>query len=79
MSFVSIHDSGQGGGRLRVDSYFNGLAYNFSFGEAGSPMRNIYLQGDDAAHIRAEFDAWENREPEKPSRHIWLEILGPYL
>lgn len=78
MSFVNIHESGTGSEKFQVDSYYNGLAYNFSFGQAGTPMRNIFLQGDDAVSIRDDFDAWESREPEKPNRDIWLALIDPY-
>lgn len=76
---ATIHKSGNGADKLEVTSYHNGLSYNFAFGEAGSPMRNVYLQGDDASQIRDEYDAWEEREPEKPCRDIWLALLDPYL
>ena len=79
MSFVNIHTSGQGSEKLAVDSYYNGLAYNFSFGEAGSPMRNVYLQGDDAAYTRERFDHWEAKSPDKPTREIWLTLIDDYL
>lgn len=79
MAFVTIHDSGDGSERIRVDSYFNGGAYNVSFGQAGTPMRNVFLQGDDAAEFRDQFDAWETREPETPSRDIWSALIDPYL
>lgn len=79
MAFVTIHKSGTGGEQFTVDSYHNGLAYNFSFGCAGTPMRNVYLQGDDAAQIRDEFDALESDDPERESRDIWLELIDPYL
>lgn len=79
MQAVTIHKSGAGADKFEVVSYGNGLAYNFMFGEAGSPMRNVYLQGDDALQIRDEFDAWEEREPEKLTRDIWLDLLDPYL
>ena len=79
MNVVKIHSSGAGADKFEVTSYGNGLGYNFSFGEAGAPMRNVYLQGDDAAQIREKFDAWEEREPEKLTRDIWLDLLDPYL
>lgn len=76
---VRIHESGYGGEKLTVDSYQNGLGYSVSFGEAGSPMRNIYLQGGDAARLRNDFDVMGCNEPEKPTRDIWLALLDPYL
>ena len=76
---ITIHESGHGGEKLQVVSYGNGLAYNFCFGEAGAPMSNVFLQGEDALNIRDEYDLWENREPEKLCRDIWLELLDPYL
>lgn len=79
MSFAKIHESGEGSDKLTVDSYWNGAAYNFSFGQAGTPMRNVFLQGDDAAQIRAEYDTREAQEPETLCRDIWLDLLDPYL
>lgn len=79
MQRVTIHESGAGAERLEVVSYGNGLSYDFRFGQAGSPMRNVFLQGDDALQIRDEFDAWEEREPEAPPRDIWLNLIDPYL
>lgn len=79
MSFVTIHKSGTGGDKFVVDSYYNGGAYNFSFGGDGSCLRNIFLQGDDAAEIRKEFDLWRNVEPKKPYRDIWLSLIDLYL
>lgn len=79
MAYVTIHDTGHGGDRFKVDSWFNGLAYNFHFGEAGSPMRNVYLQGEDATAIRDEFDNIESQDPDRESREIWLALLDPYL
>lgn len=79
MRAVTIHESGHGADKLQVISYGNGLAYAFNFGEAGGPMRNIYLQGEDAADLRDEFDAIEAREPERLTRDIWDSLLDPYL
>lgn len=79
MGFVTIHESGTGADKFTVNSYFNGLAYNFSFGQAGTPMRNIYVQGDDASAMRAEFDGMEETFPHMKSRDIWITILDPYL
>jgi hypothetical protein len=79
MTFIRIHESGRGCKKITVDSWYNGGAYNVSFGEAGSPMRNIYFQGDDAIAIRDEFDALETAEPETLSRDLWLRVLDPYL
>lgn len=79
MNIVTIHDSGIGGDRLRVDSHGNGLAYAFQFGEAGSPMRTLFFQGDDASQIRDEFDNLESANPEMPTREAWFTLLDPYL
>ena len=79
MSFTTIHESGTDAEIFRVDSYFNGLAYNFTFGQAGTPMRNVFLQGDDASAIRKEFDHMEIARPAMSSREIWFELLDPYL
>jgi len=79
MSHITIHDSGEGAERLRVDSYDNGTAYNVSFGEAGSPMRNIYFHGDHATALRETFDAIEAINPDKPTRDVWFDALDPYL
>jgi hypothetical protein len=76
---VTIHKSGEGAESLKVISYNNGLSYAFNFGEAGSPMRTVYLQGDDAGDIRAEYDAAEAANPYEPCRDIWLGLLDPHL
>lgn len=74
-----IHDSGQGGERLRVTSYGNGTAYNVEFGEAGAPTRNLYFQGDDATELSNELDALEQLFPETPTRDLWMLALDPYM
>lgn len=79
MAFTTIHTSGTGSEKLTVDSYYNGAAYNFNFGCAGSPMRNVFLQGDDALQIREDFDRWETECPKKATREIWQELIDPYL
>lgn len=79
MKTITIHKSSAGGDKLVVDSIGNGLALAFYFGEAGSPMRTVYFQGDDAFQIEAEFDAMENAFPDKPTRDVWLDVLEPYL
>jgi len=76
---VTIHKSGHGGDALRVDSLYNGGAYNVMFGEAGAPMRNLYFQGDDATQLRDEFDALETAEPETATRDLWFRVLDPYM
>lgn len=76
---VTIHKSGQGADALRVDSLYNGGAYNILFGEAGAPMRNLFFQGDDATQLRDEFDALETAEPETPTRDLWFRVLDPYM
>lgn len=78
-SQVTIHQSGAQAGKFQVVSYGNGTAYAFQFGEAGSPMRTLFLQGDDASQIRAEFDAIEAANPDTLTRDAWLEVLDPYL
>lgn len=79
MASVTIHDSGTGANRLRVDSEFNGLNLNVRFGEAGSCMSNVYLQGDEAAAFRAEYEAREVARPHAPCRDHWLAVVEPYL
>lgn len=79
MKAIIIHTSGVGADKLEVVSHGNGLAYCFNIGEAGAPMRNVFLQGDDALQMRDEFDALEEIEPDTPSREIWLRLLDPYL
>lgn len=76
---ITIHESGNGADKFKVISYNNGLAYNFCFGEGGSPSRNIFLQGDDAIQIREQFDVAETLNPDKLTREIWFELLDPYL
>lgn len=79
MKQVTIHVSGHGADRLEVVSYGNGLAYDFRFGEAGAPMRNVFVQGDDAQETRDAFDTAEEREPEADSRDLWLSVIDQYL
>lgn len=79
MSTVTIHDSGKGGERVRVESIGNGLAYAAYFGEAGSPVCNLYFQGEDASQIRDEIEALEHANPERLTRDIWLSVLDQYL
>lgn len=79
MKSVVIHTSGRGGDKLEITSYGNGAAYNVAFGEAGSPMRNLFFQGDDATQLRDEFDAMENKFPRMSSRKVWFKVLDPYL
>lgn len=79
MNTITIHQSGIGADKLAINSIGNGLAYNVCFGEAGSPLRNIFFQGDDATHLRDEFDAAEQAFPEVDTRDVWLRVLDPYL
>ena len=79
MQTITIHDSGNGGDRIKIDSIGNGLNYAVCFGEAGSPMHNLYFQGEDAIAIRNEFDAMESANPEMATRDIWFTVLDPYL
>lgn len=79
MKSVVIHSSGQGGDKLEITSYGNGTAYNLTFGEAGSPMRNLFFQGDEASLIRDEFDSIETAFPQMETRDVWLSVLDPYL
>ncbi len=76
---ITIHKSGTGSEKLKVDSFYNGGAYNVSFGEAGSPMRNLFFQGDEATILRDEFDTLEQLNPEISAREIWLRVVDPYL
>ena len=77
--FIPIHTSGHGAAHLRVDSYHNGAAYNVSFGEAGSPMLNVFLQDDDAAQFRADWDAAEADDPERETAEIIRHLLDDHL
>ena len=79
MQTVIIHESGSGRDKFRVLSYGNGFAYNFEFGEAGSPIYNIFLQGDDAIDVCNMFDSLEKNEPETDSRNLWMRVIDPYL
>lgn len=76
---IVIHQSGEGADKFIVRSYHNGLSLNFEFGAAGSPMRNVFLQGEDASRIREEFDEQEKTFPDKESRQVWLDLIDPYL
>ena len=76
MAYVTIHESGSGADKVKVDSYWNGAAYNISFGEAGSPMQNIFFQGEDALELRYVF---EDIDEATPDREAWLEAVDPYL
>ena len=76
---ITIHESGNLADKLRVVSYGNGTSYAFHFGEAGSPMRTLFFQGDDVLALRAEYDALETNEPETECRDHWLSVLDPYL
>jgi hypothetical protein len=76
---ITIHKSGAGGEKLQVDSFYNGRAYSVSFGEAGSPMRNLFFQGDDATVLRDEFDTLDELNPEILTRDLWLRVLDPYM
>jgi len=79
MKQIDIHDSGQGAERLRVTSFGNGAAYAFNFGDLNSPMRTLWMDGNDASDIREEFDTAETLHPEKLTREVWLSVLDPYL
>lgn len=79
MKSVVIHSSGHGGDKLEIISYGNGTAYNVAFGEAGSPMHNLFFQGDDASLISDEFDSIETAFPHMETRDVWLSVLDPYL
>ena len=79
MTFVTIHRSGESSDCLRVDSCHNGAEYAVHFGAGTGPFRTLFFQGDDAADLRASFDALEEREPETPSRDHWLTVLDPHL
>ncbi len=76
---TTIHDSGEGRERLRVDSYNNGIAYNVTLGGDGSPLRNVFLQGDDAIEFRADWNALERARPDRQTRNIILSLVDPYL
>lgn len=79
MRAIMIHNSGTGADRLEVVSYGNGTAYAFNFGETDAPMRDLFLQGDDALRIREEYEVAENANPDRDCRNIWLDLLDPYL
>lgn len=79
MGFVTIHRSGTDANFVQVDSYHNGGAYNVSFGEAGTSMRNVFLQGDDALVFREQWDAIEARHPDRLTFEVITEIMDDYL
>ena len=79
MKQVTIHSSGHGGEKFEVVSHGNGIAYDFRFGEAGSPMRNVFLQGDDAAIVRDHFDELEEMYSDEDTRELWLKAVDGYL
>ena len=76
---TKIHDSGEGAERLRVDSYYNGIAYNVTLGGDGSPLRNVFLQGDDAIEFCADWRALEKTSLDRTTREIILLLIDPYL
>lgn len=75
---TKIHDSGKGAERIRVDSYHNGLAYNIFFGEFRSPMRNVFLQGDDAAAFRDQWGEVSAGQPGRDDHDIISDIMSDY-
>ena len=79
MKTITIHDSGEAGDRLRVDSIGGGIAYAVYFGEEGSPMRAVYFQGEDADRLEAELDELETARPDDDYHDLWLAVLDPYL
>lgn len=74
-----IHDTGEGSERMKIESYYNGLAYNVHIGDVGSPMCNLFFQGDDATKLISDLEAWEEREPETETRELWFRVLNPYM
>ena len=76
---TTIHESGNLADKLQIVSYGNGTSYAFHFGEAGSPMRTLFFQGDDATALRTQYDALEINDPETECRDHWLSVLDPYL
>ena len=76
MTQETIHESGSGADKVKVDSYGYGLAYSILLGEAGSPMRNLFFQGEDALEL---YCAFLDVDPKTPDRNAWLEALDPYL
>ena len=79
MNIYCVHTSGHGGETLRVTSYGNGTAYNVEFGSAGSPMWNIFLQGDDALQLNDDFDTLQEVFPDLSDRDIWLKSVDQYI
>lgn len=79
MSNLAIHKSGQGGDKLVITSYYNGTAYSAAFGEAGSPMRNLFFQDDYATQLMDEFNKLETAYPNEKTRKLWMLVLEPYL
>lgn len=79
MNTVTIHDTGHGADRLMVESHWNGHAYTVNFGEGPAWRGEFFLQGDDAAQLRDEFDQLEELNPETEARELWFRVLGPYI
>lgn len=74
-----IHKSGEGADLLSVTSLGNGWAYSFEFGAAGHPMRNLFMQDEDAAIFREKWETAEASDLHKSAREILLDLLDPYL
>jgi len=58
-----------------VDSYSNGTAYNVCFGEAGTPMRNVFVQGGDAVELSDRIEAMECVAPTMAYVDMYAEAL----
>lgn len=58
-----------------VDSYGNGTAYNVCFGRAGTSMRNVFVQGDDAAELSDRIEAMECVAPSMVYVDMYSEAL----
>ena len=79
MKQVTMHESGSGAEKLKVTSYDHGITYNILFGEAGSPMCNTFLQGNDAIDLRADIGDMYYASTETPDRDHWLDTIAPYV
>lgn len=79
MQIVTIHESGSGADKMRVESWGNGWAYAIHFGEGDGPFRTKWFQDDDAAQLREEVETIETAQPEILTRDAWLLALDPHL
>jgi hypothetical protein len=65
-------------GRMELRSWGNGVSLELAYVDGHHGERSVFVQGDDAAEMKDQWDAMERIQPDKPTGELLALLWSVY-